>query len=324
MGITELDGTVHTLTSRGLSQSTNSSYNSGVISYTAFCYSYNLTPFPLQEQNLCHFVTFLFHSGLSYSCIRLYLSGLRYQQLLDGGNDPSLASLHRLHYMLRGCRRSVPDSTRKKCLPITPAVLRLLHQAWSSHATEYDIICMWAACCTAFFGFLCSAEFTCSSWSSYNPSMHSVQDVTVDSQSNPMVVHLTLRQSKTDVFGAGVTLHLGRTWDILCPVSALLAYLAIRPSTPGSLFVKSTGEPLSRTTLIMSIRHTLTDAGLDVSRINGHSFRIGAATTAAQAGISDSTIKSLGRWRSGAFTRYLQPPVRTIAEKSRYLLQLQT
>ena len=36
--------------------------------------------------------------------------------------------------------------------------------------------------------------------------------------------------------------------------------------------------------------------GIDRSKYSGHSFRIGAATTAAQAGIGGATIKAMGKW----------------------------
>ena len=41
------------------------------------------------------------------------------------------------------------------------------------------------------------------------------------------------------------------------------------------------GRPLSQVDLVPAVRQVLAADGLDVSRFNGYSFQIGAATTAA-------------------------------------------
>ena len=48
------------------------------------------------------------------------------------------------------------------------------------------------------------------------------------------------------------------------------------------------------------IRGALTAAGIDATKYSGHSFRIGAATTAAECGIEESIIKAIGGncWKS--------------------------
>ena len=85
-----------------------------------------------------------------------------------------------------------------------------------------------------------SGEFTLTSTTAFNPTCHlSVQDVAIDSHSNPTLVQLHLKQSKTDQFRQGAFIYLSRTGTDLCPVSALLAYLAIRGDAPGPcLFIK--------------------------------------------------------------------------------------
>ena len=105
-----------------------------------------------------------------------------------------------------------------------------------------------------------------------------------------MYLVLLLRHSKTDNFGAGVSLYVGAMGCNLCPVAAMLSYLAVRPSTPGP-FVHQDGRPLLCPGLVRAV---LASAGVDTSRYSGHSFRIGAATTAAQAGLQDSLIQMLG------------------------------
>ena len=121
--------------------------------------------------------------------------------------------------------------------------------------------------------------------------MLSPTDIQVDSHVNPQCLAVHLRQSRTDPFGAGVTLYLGRTGDVLCPVSSVLAYLAIRQATPGPLFIFRDGIPLSRTHFVAAVWQVLQAAGVDTSSYTGHSFRIGAATTAAGIGLSDSSLK---------------------------------
>ena len=46
--------------------------------------------------------------------------------------------------------------------------------------------------------------------------------------------------------------------------------------------------------------------GEDTSEVNRHSLRIGAASTAAASGMEDSLMKTLGRWESDAYQRYIK------------------
>ena len=78
-----------------------------------------------------------------------------------------------------------------------------------------------------FFGFLCGGMFTGSAQE--EPSL-TASDVSVDSHSSPSFVSLHLHHSKTETFGVGVCIFLGRFDGLICPVKLLLSFLAVRGS----------------------------------------------------------------------------------------------
>ena len=88
-------------------------------------------------------------------------------------------------------------------------------------------------------------------------------------------------------------------------MAALLAYLVIRGKSPGPLFCMANGAYLTRDLFVREVRKALIAAGIDQSNYSGHSFCIGAATTAAAAGIADPTIKMLGHCESAAYQLYV-------------------
>lgn len=250
--------------------------------------------------------------SVSWKTVRSYLSAIRFFQIRSGYPDPSLSSFPRLTYVLKGIHRVTPEHKRACRLPITIHLLSVLHQAWSPPPVPFDRVMLCAACCLGFFGFLRAGEFTCSPAEVNDPPLMP-DEISVDSRRNPQVVKVHLRQSKTDPFGAGCYVYLGRTSTTICPVAAILNYLSIRSSEAGPLFIFGNGAPLTRSTLVGHVREALSSRGVDATNYSGHSFRIGAATAAAQAGLSDSLIQALGRWKSSAFTTYIQTPPSKLA-----------
>ena len=107
----------------------------------------------------------------------------------------------------------------------------------------------------------------------------------------------------------------------MCPVGAILAYLAVRGRSAGPLFRSQDGTPLTKQQFVGKFRQTLAMLDFSERQYAGHSFRIGAATAAVTAGIEDSAIKLMVQWQSDAFQRYIKTPRSTLASLSRQLLR---
>ena len=105
----------------------------------------------------------------------------------------------------------------------------------------------------------------------------------------------------------------------LCSVVAVLAYMAVRDRSPGPLFRWEDNRYLTRESFVRGVRKALEEAGYAGKDYAGHSFRIGAATTAARCGLQDSLIKTLGRWESSAYTLYIRTPPETLYKVAKSL-----
>ena len=157
------------------------------------------------------------------------------------------------------------------------------------------------------FSFCCSGEVTVERENYYDASMHrSYIDLAVDNPANPSVISMLIKKSKTDQGQREAKIYLGKTGDTLCPIATMEAYLSVRRSSSVPLFQWESCIPLSKSSFVKHVRAVLEEAGLPAKDYGGHSFKIGATTTAAVAGLEDSAIWTLGQWESCAFKRYIR------------------
>ena len=318
----ELDHLTNHFFLKGLASSTLRAYRSAQRRYGTFCAREGRQAVPASEEGLCRFVARLAGDGLKHRTIKSYLSGVRHLHIEEGLADPFVQPLHRLHYTLRGVKRCEGErgETSRERLPISPEILRKIKAVWDQGTPGPDQIMLWAACCLAFFGFLRAGELTVPGDGSFDSTTHlGREDLAVDNPADPAVLQLRLKASKTDPFRKGVFLYIGKGAPDLCPVSAILSYLLVRGRREGPLFMFSDGRFLTRQRFVAAVRDALKVAGIECSKYCGHSFRIGAATTAATRGMEDGLIKTLGRWKSLAYLEYIKIPRQQLASYSSLL-----
>ncbi|KAK7492312.1 hypothetical protein BaRGS_00016409 [Batillaria attramentaria] len=151
----------------------------------------------------------------------------------------------------------------------------------------------------AFHAFLRVGEITVSNNNVPNPNLLQREQLVLREQFLSLTFHVFKHST-----GQPFTLKVeAGTQAADCPVTLMAQYLSRHGSTPGPLFTGTQNLPVSRSQFNEQLRRALAFCKLNTSLFKSHSFRIGAATTAAAKGLSDSQIRQLGRWRSDAFKR---------------------
>ena len=190
-------------------------------------------------------------------------------------------------------------------LPITPRVLcQIVDSTQFIASSAYLRYMLQSMFLLAFHAFLRIGEITVHS-RTRSEFVIQLTDVTI---SHSHIV-LVLCHFKHNTSGRPVTLHISQTHNKYCPVQALSRFPKVRGSFNGLLFAFANASPISRNYFCQYLRKALECVGLNPSKYKAHSFRIGAATTAADMGMSETQIQSMGRWKSTAFKRYIRIPM---------------
>ena len=289
----------------GLAPSTRSKNVSTVKQYKQFCQEKQYLPaFPITQRVLAHFIA---HEAPKRQATYMnqLIASLKSHQIDCGYDNAIFENDGQIKRILRGVKRVNGLKPKNERLPITrDIVIKLVAQC----GTSFNDITMRTAICIAFAGFLRIGEFTYSSWNSSSHELYiSRSGVSFDKGS----VTLTLPRSKSDPFGKSVPISMPATNDSICPREALKLLLVHFPASANvPLFCQNhqqgykSGMYFTRDWFLNSLRNLLIKANINPVGYNGHSFRRGAAHSAAAAGMSDEEIKTLGRWKSDSYKLY--------------------
>ena len=286
-----------------LAVNTRETYNTGINAFQLFRTNYKMELlWPPSLEQLFEFIAHLSLKGCSPATARAYLAGIGFNCKLIQVCDVTQNFV--IKKMITGMERL--DKRVDFRLPIDPHLLRKIIEILPSICrSTYESNLFSAAYSLAYFGFLRVGEIVAES---NNRATHalSLSDVNLSSQNT--VIEMRIPHSKTDQLGKGTLISMPAVNSIICPVRNIRLFLNIRSKQPGQLFIHFSGAPMTRYQFSSVLKKSLLALGVDSTKYKSHSFRIGAATSASNKGISENGVKELGRWESQSYKSYIRVP----------------
>lgn len=289
------------LLNSALSTGSAKSYDRNLQQFNQFLISNggNITKIPVDVRTIVTYVCFLFQKGYAHATILTHLSAIAYAHKIRGFCDPTTAFI--VKKLTQGAARLRPSADLRA--PITKEILHKLVLS-TSHTTTcvYHKRLFSAMYLLAFHAFLRIGEIATVQKNYSNVIKY--QHVCVTSQ-NLTITFYKFKHHQ----GPPIYISISAQKSLFCPVWAIQNYIAIRGRLPGPLFILPGGISVSKSFFQENLQLSLAWAGLKNNNIKGHSFRIGAASTAAMQGVPDDEIQRMGRWKSQAFKKYIRIPI---------------
>jgi hypothetical protein len=296
---------IEKLVNMAIATSTAKSYLAAFNSWTEFCSlpGVRADPFAPTEESLCFYAAWANSRGgpLSHASTQKYLYGIRSVLMSQGITFPSFHDMPLLERLMKGWKKSQYAGRSKPRLPVTVEILKKMMPKVEFISKQHRLL--WAMLCTGVYGLFRSGELAPESKTT--KGFLRLRDLSRDSKGH---YRIFLAASKTDIWRVGVHVHILANGSSTCPVRALDAMLKNRDTTDldAPLFSFDGIHPVTRTQLLKGMKIWLDKAGLNPDHYSGHSLRKGGAQSLYEAGVSDSQIMILGRWRSACFKLYVQ------------------
>lgn len=293
-----------------LAPSTRETYACGWRQWDRWCEGRGIAPLPAPPEALAAFLAERAESGLHFSTIDAYCSGIAHRHHQEGLPDPTAHVVVRR--VRRGLRRIMGVSPRRQAHPLT---VTELGRVVSSIDTDTAI------------GKRDRAIFLVGYASAMRPGGVSALNVE-DILRKPTGVLINIRRSKTDPDAHGQLVGVARRDNRLTdPVRALDDWLRIRPSEPGALFTRvywrnhPATERIGPRAISRTVQERAIAAGFDGIPVSGHSLRAGHATIAAVNGAPIDRIAAQTRHRDlgTLLNHYIRPAEAMMTTTSRDL-----
>jgi hypothetical protein len=306
------------LTALAWEPSTLTSYASGLLVFHTWGDSKSLSEeerAPVSHDTLASFVTDL-AGAYAGDTIANYVQGVRAWHRIY--NIPwNIDDLH-IQTMLKGARKSTPEALKipkRQPLLIEDMLAVRAHLNLSLPLDAAFFACL----TTTFFTAARLGEFTVKNLGSFNAEAHikitDVQRGVVDRNGNEVTTfHIPQTKTVTKERG-GETVFWARQEGLADPDFALTNHITVnQPPQTAHLFSyrhSNTYRPLTKAIFLARLKKALNEAGRPIK--HGHSIRIGATLEYLLRGVPFEAMKSIGRWSSDSFSRYLRKHAQILA-----------
>ena len=136
-------------------------------------------------------------------------------------------------------------------------------------------------------------------------------------------LRLFLAKSKTDISNRGVEIRYAPNGSKTCPVRwyrrLRKMYSMDTNDSTSPVFVREDGSLFIQSDLRSYIKTNVSRLGYDCDKYSGHSLRRGGASALAKVGAPAHLLKSMGRWTSECYMRYIDIDQSVIRHYSRLL-----
>ncbi len=270
--------------------------------FRAFCSYFSFCAIPASAQTVALYIQCLSRSVLAIGTIRNHITAIRLVHKLRRSDPPDFTDLD-IVLTLKGLAVDLGLEVRQAA-PITPSILHSFYKLLN-HKIMEDVS-YWALFLCSWFLMLRSSNTTPQTRAEFHPIKHLCWSSIV---LTPSVALVTITWTKTIQYTERelVIPLLAIPGSPLCPVSALWNLHRFKSKAKqGAIFVDRFGYPITYKAFLRKIKQLAAASGLNPDEYATHSFRIGGATFAYQAGVPLQLIQLQGDWQSLAILRYFQ------------------
>lgn len=297
-----------------LRESTKRTYGAGLLQFHNFCTALGIPEeqrAPCSPEVLSAFIASMAGS-FAGSTVNNYVQAVRAWHLIHG-LDWNMSDSE-LHMLLKASDNLTPPASRRA--PREPFTVRMLEEIRQNLDLDAPFdIAVFACLTTTFYSCARLGEFTVPSRESFNLALHvKLDNVSIEEDREGRQTH-TFALPSTKTSARGERVYWSRQDGASDPLSAFQRHLQInQPPFDGHLFAykwEDTHRPMTKPDFMRRIQTAMVAAGLP--RLQGHSLRIGSTLEYLLRGIPFETVKSIGRWKSDAFTIYLRKHAQILA-----------